>query len=166
MKAWGAVAAAVVGVAALLGLALGGGRKEVAKNMRETLLTRAAQHVGSVYGPADFDGFSSGMDWCGAFVLRVLHEVGLGGDLVWEIGKGFLYKLPQTKQPKPGDLVYFNRKQHHAILERIEGNDVHTIDGNQVGGQVLRRVRPLSEVGGFFSIENLIHTQPGDGDAA
>ena len=71
--------------------------------------------------------------WCGAFALTVLHRAGLC-DYDWEIGKGFLYRLPMTNAPQPGDILYFSKHQHHAIwIGDIEGR---IVNGNGAGGYV------------------------------
>lgn len=133
---------------------------------RETMIQVASSYVGQVHKAEDF-GMLEGQHWCGGFALHCLHESGIGtDDLKWEIGKGFLYRLPRVNIPKPGDLVYFHRKQHHAIFERFERNMVCTIDGNQSGGLVARRKRPKSWVAGYYSIENLIGTDPDFGGAS
>lgn len=94
--------------------------------------------------------------WCGGFALWVLHEAGLT-TRQWEIGKGFLYKLPRTTSPLPGDLAYYDQPlQHHAIVEFVDtGGNVHTIDGNQTGETVARRTRQKS-AGVYYSIQPMI----------
>jgi hypothetical protein len=99
---------------------------------------------------------TSKISWCGIFALWVLHQAGIATDTKWEYGSGFLSKLPQTKDPKPGDLAYLDKNQHHAIIERIDGNTVYSIDGNSVGGVVAARSRPKNAFRAFFSIDPLI----------
>lgn len=100
-------------------------------------------------------GFSGA--WCGGFTLWVLHEAGIAKDIQWEMGKGYCYRLPTTNNPQPGDIAYFDKPyQHHAFVERIEGNSLYTIDGNQPGNTVAKRLRPRDSVTAFYSIEPLL----------
>ncbi len=99
--------------------------------------------------------------WCGIFCLWGLHEAGLALDWVWEFDPaqkkyGFLYKLPITRSPQPGDIAYFAGKQHHAIVERVSYKLVTTIDGAQVGNTVARRTRSRRKVTAFYSIDPLL----------
>ena len=95
--------------------------------------------------------------WCGIFALWVLHQAGLGEDVLWKYdGRGFLSRLPQTSDPQPGDLAYISAKQHHAIVEKVVGNDVYTLDGNSRGRQVAANVRPRSTFAAFYSIQPLL----------
>ncbi len=103
----------------------------------------------------EHEGFSG--EWCGGFTLWALHQAGLAKDINWEVGKGFCYRLPITMEPMPGDIAYFHKPfQHHAIVESVDGNSVTTIDGNQPGNTVARRLRPRESVTAFYSIEPLI----------
>jgi hypothetical protein len=96
--------------------------------------------------------------WCGGFALWAIRQAGIAQDVHWEIGKGFCYQLPITKNPLPGDIAYFDQPyQHHAIVESIQDDSVNTIDGNQPGNQVLRRTRPIETVTAFYSIDPFIH---------
>ena len=97
--------------------------------------------------------------WCGGFALWVLKQAGIAANTMWEIGKGFCYNLPVIKSPKPGDIAYFERLQHHAIVESVspDGLTVLTIDGNQKPGEsVSVRVRSVASVTAFFSIDPLL----------
>jgi hypothetical protein len=99
----------------------------------------------------------SGAAWCGGFALWVLHEAGVGTEVPWVVGKGFCFRLPQTSTPQPGDIAYFDRAQHHAIVVRVDGDTLHTIDGNQPPGEsVTERTRPVSDVRAFFDVGPLI----------
>lgn len=101
-------------------------------------------------------------DWCGGFVLWALHEAGLGLDLVWKIGRGFLIpNLSQTKTPKPGDIAYFAHNQHHAIVSAMNSDgSVSLVNGNGANGQVTTSSVPTSSVTAFFSLEKLLETMP------
>lgn len=104
-------------------------------------------------------------DWCGGFVLAMLKRAGIAPESWrWVVGHGFLRRdpmrqLPRGVLPEPGDVAYFDRKQHHAIVESVnaEARTFTTIDGNSTGGKVARNEgRPLSSVAAFFSIDRLI----------
>ena len=102
-----------------------------------------------------------GADWCGAFALWALHEAGLATDWVWEPGLGFLmtrqHKLPTTKNPEPGDIAYFDKNQHEAVVASVEpGGLVHLVNGNGVGGVVTASSVSPSAVTAFFSITPLL----------
>ena len=141
-----------------------------AEDRRAPLLRTAAADLGpdkdpDVYwreaGAPELVGTDA--DWCGGWVLAMLHRAGLGRRLNWKPGIGFFSKLPQTKHPVPGDLVFLEQtdsdpepEQHQSILERDEGDTVHTLDGNQDNGGTSRRTRELSDVTAFFSIEPLL----------
>lgn len=92
--------------------------------------------------------------WCGGFALWAIHQAGLGPDIDWKVGVGFCYLLPTTTDPQPGDIAYFERHQHHAIVERIDGDRLYSIDGNQP--DIQERVRPVSDVAAFYSIAPLL----------
>jgi hypothetical protein len=100
-------------------------------------------------------------EWCGAFALRCLHEAELGKSIQWAFGPphyGFLYRLHQTKTPEPGDIAYLDKPwQHHAIVTDVEGETVHTIDGNQGADEPIKtHMAPLSHWTAFYSILPLI----------
>jgi len=101
-------------------------------------------------------------EWCGAFALWALHQAGLAKAWKWVIGKGFLYRLPITKNPKPGDIAYFNTFQHHAIVQSVDAinpsvaRHVHLINGNGTGGVVSPSAPLMSTVTAFYSIAALV----------
>jgi hypothetical protein len=96
--------------------------------------------------------------WCGAFALWCLRRAGLAADVRWRIGYGFLEveRLPKTREPKPGDVAYFDRPlQHHALFEAHTADGfLLTVDGNQPDVRAQRRLYPSGAV--FYSIEPLI----------
>jgi hypothetical protein len=96
-------------------------------------------------------------DWCGAFVLWALHQVGLAKNWSWIIGKGFLYRLPITKTPQIGDMAYFNHNQHHAVVSSVNNDGtVSLVNGNGTGGAVSTSKIPVSQVTAFYSISPLL----------
>jgi hypothetical protein len=105
-------------------------------------------------------------NWCGAFALWALHKAGLGLSRHWVVGKGFLLTppaLPQTRTPEPGDVAYFERLQHQAIVAKVyPDGSVDLLNGNGTGGKVTRSHVQPSQVTAFFSIAPLI---PGNENA-
>jgi hypothetical protein len=115
-------------------------------------------------------GNPHGISWCGGMALYVLRASGVcewpgGAPWDWVVGKGFASRLPQTKHPLPGDIAYLPQPyQHHAIVERVDGDTVYTIDGNQSPGEsVLRRVRHINAPF-FYSIGPLVRRDLGEPD--
>jgi hypothetical protein len=97
------------------------------------------------------------LSWCGIFVLAMLHRVGLALGIRWEVGKGFLFRLPTTEQPKPGDLFYQHDKNHHGVVESVKPDgSIVTLNGNSAGGQVARVVRRPETIAAYYSIAPLI----------
>ena len=96
--------------------------------------------------------------WCGMFALWVFQKAGLLTDVKWEPGKGFIFKLPTVEIPKPGDLGYMDKRNHHSIVKEVnpETGDVITIDGNSMWGRVAVNKRKLSDFQSFHSIAPLI----------
>lgn len=101
--------------------------------------------------------------WCGAAVLYWLHSAGICSDLRWEIGKGFLYHLPTTTDPQPGDIGYIDQPfQHHCLVVSVDEDTVKTIDGNSRDtgmtgvSRVVLRTRRRSEFTAFYSVDGFI----------
>ena len=122
------------------------------------------------------DGATHPKHWCGAMALACLRWAELC-EWTWVVGAGFLYvddsgrrtrepRLPLVAVPEPGDIAYFHKAQHHAIVVEVVGGDVVTIDGNQSNRSqppdrhrnpaILKRTRPLREAEGYFSIGGLV----------
>ncbi len=122
--------------------------------MRQAVLDRAATKIGNP-DPDEFwkevlttfkPGAQRGLAWCGAFALWALRPV---CKRMWKLGLGFLSTPPAFKQipvsqAKPGDVAYWHSPfQHHAIVERVEGAYIYTIDGNQGAPQTCKRKQRL-----------------------
>lgn len=97
-------------------------------------------------------------DWCGALALYSIHRAGLGLNIKWKIGLGFLEGvLPRTTAPKPGDVAYFTNKQHQALVKSVNPDGTVTlINGNDVGGSISIKDTARSKVAAFYSIQPLI----------
>jgi hypothetical protein len=132
------------------------------KTPRQKVVAAAMSQVGksdaSPYWRDTLGNESAPKEWCGAFALWALHRAKLAHDVMWAIGKGFLYRLPQTKEPKPGDIAYKDQpNQHHAVVEYVTPTQVGVINGNGLGGKVTRSVIARNMPGvTFFSIEPLV----------
>ena len=97
---------------------------------------------------------TNGMAWCHAFVSWCAKQAGIGTSIVpktasttygmqWYKNKG-RFKLKGQYTPKRNDLVYFKTGASHVgIVEYVEGNTLHTIEGN-TSDKVARRTYPLT----------------------
>jgi hypothetical protein len=104
--------------------------------------------------------------WCGAFALWALRTT-LLCSWTWEIHGvtnnerkyGFLFRLPKTATPQPGDICYQAEPyQHHGVLLDVLGNKVISQDGNTgpSPGICAQKERPRSQWTAFYSIEPLL----------
>lgn len=110
-------------------------------------------------------------EWCGVFALWCLHEAGVTA-VPWHIrgltldpetgvkaqNSGFVYRLPKTAEPQPGDVfVGPPNLYHHGLVERRytpEGGKpwLASVEGNTP--TVRRRDRPAPGKGwNYYSIE-------------
>jgi hypothetical protein len=97
------------------------------------------------------------LSWCGGFALWAIKQGGIAADWLWQIGKGFLSRLPITKTPLPGDIAYFANHQHHAVVQSVNPDgSVNLINGNGTGGKVSLSKNPKSSVTAFYSIQPLL----------
>jgi len=106
------------------------------------------------YGPV----WTPGLSWCGVFALWVLRQAGLT-QAKWIAGKGFIYPvgLRPTFAPEPGDVAYFDKMQHQAIVAAVNTDGTVTlINGNGDSGKVSESRTPKTKVTAFFSIDPLI----------
>jgi hypothetical protein len=104
--------------------------------------------------------------WCGAFALWAIHQAGLGLGIKWDVGSGFCHHLKPTRMPQPGDVAYFDKLQHHALVAEVDyqRGTMTTIDGNSDGGAVVEHQHvPLSKAAGFFSIDPWIDAETASG---
>jgi hypothetical protein len=72
---------------------------------------------------------------------------------------GFIYPLglKQTPVPEPGDIAYFQKNQHHAIVASVNSDGtVSLINGNGTGGAVSESRPDIEDVTAFYSIGTLL----------
>jgi hypothetical protein len=96
--------------------------------------------------------------WCGVFALWCLRQAGIT-QAKWITSKGFVgpLNLKQTYVPAPGDIAYFTKNQHFAIVAAInDDGTVSTINGNGEGGAVSEGRPQKSSVAAFYSISSII----------
>ena len=111
--------------------------------------------------------------WCGIFVFWALNKGGipmkkweLGGRMVTPDAARTPGEMPQT-----GDIAYRNEFSHFAIVEKVTGSTVTTVNGNtsgedNLGAQVQTRDHPLSGWTAFFDPLKLKTGALGDGEGA
>jgi hypothetical protein len=93
------------------------------------------------------------ISWCGLICLAVLRRAKVT-DWTWRVGLGFLYKLPITKDPQTGDIAYFLKFSHHAMVEEVRDDGIFIIAGNTPN--VSRSFITKDKVHAFYSIEPLL----------
>jgi hypothetical protein len=108
-----------------------------------------------------FIGHAHDKAWCGAFALWCLRQACLV-DWTWIDGKGFLevYAMPKVQLPELGDVAYFAKNSHHAIVAGVGGGNVTLINGNGMlaprEGVTETNVPLVGAVTAFYSIERLL----------
>jgi hypothetical protein len=98
-------------------------------------------------------------NWCGIFALWALHQAGLLRDKTWKVALGFLETspaLPRTTSPKPGDIAYYTKWQHEAVVLSVNGDQVELANGNGQGGVVSLGRRALGDAAAYYSISSAI----------
>lgn len=112
----------------------------------------------------DLLGHPHTIAWCGGFALWCLWQAKLC-QWEWTIWKGpgtdsgFLYRLRHTADPQPGDIAYYSKGSHHAIVKRVVGPFIDTLDGNSMAYPlegVTAHQRRFTDVTAFYSIGSLI----------
>jgi len=91
--------------------------------------------------------------WCGIWAVAVLRNAGVK-DIVWGTGGIEGRKaIAGNKGVRPGDVaIWAGGLNHHNIVEKIEGQTVYTLDGNQDCSGIFRRSRPLSQMAGYYNV--------------
>lgn len=99
-------------------------------------------------------------EWCGALCLFAIRRAELGRDVYWRAGfaSRVLRQRSPLELPEPGDVAYFARNQHHAIVEKVYAGSrtFDSIDGNQAPGILRHWGRKLSAAAAFYSLEPLL----------
>jgi hypothetical protein len=105
------------------------------------------------------DSSSKPANWCGAFVLWAMHQAGIARNVKWKVGVGFLSPegLHTTLKPQVGDVAYFNKNQHEAIVQEVHDDGTVTlINGNGTNGHITISTTKQSNVTAFYSIQPLV----------
>ena len=95
--------------------------------------------------------------WCGIFVFWALNKAGLPMPK-WTLGKApvnLASAYPRGYAPRPGDIAYRNKLSHFAMVEKTEGADVYTVNGNtagenNLGGQIQVKKHAIKDWTAFF----------------
>lgn len=101
-------------------------------------------------------------EWCGIFALWCLHQAGLAKEKTWKTGLGFILTkpnpMPQTKDPKPGDIAYYEHPyQHQAVVLKNNGDGTtENANGNGSGGVVSISRPKIADATAFYSIATFI----------
>lgn len=107
-----------------------------------------------------YNGKSTAQSWCGHFSMWALKSAGvpLGN---WKIGSGVgsaggIKPIPKS-QAQPGDVGYIDQPfQHHFIVKEIDGNTVHSVDGNSgTDSEVIENTRSMGAITLFMKADAL-----------
>jgi len=129
----------------------------------EAIVEVAASQIGNVGGRPYWSwyGFNFRMEWCAVFVSWCANECGFidagiipkfssctSQGRVWFQARG-LWQEP-GHVPSPGEIIFFDwdnsgNCDHVGIVERVEGNMIHTIEGNS-GDRVRRKSYSVNSV--------------------
>jgi hypothetical protein len=112
-----------------------------------SMIEIADTQIGNIGGEPNWGwyGFSKHVEWCACFVIwcaemRGYIEAGiLPKFAICDIGVGWFKRNGQWQDngyaPAPGDIIFFDwdgdgSSDHVGIVERVDGESVHTIEGN------------------------------------
>lgn len=94
------------------------------------------------------------LEWCGIFALWVLHKaIPKSRSTPWIPGLGFLGRSFITQNPQVGDIAYFTKNQHQAIIVGVSPTHFQLVNGNGKGGAVTLTDTPRSSVTAVYSIK-------------
>lgn len=147
----------------------------IATSGRDAVVNEALLHVGQwsekdvddlwrEVGCPDFAGHWHDKAWCGGFALRCLRRA-LGVNWTWKDQVGFAipHGMPQVSLPEVGDVAYFAKNSHYAIVQAVGNGHVALINGNGMTapaeGVVINSKPLLARDGGpstYFSIRNIV----------
>jgi hypothetical protein len=103
-------------------------------------------------------------NWCGFFCAYALKQAGID-KAKWRLDStAFQKSLGKPRRDlqnmKPGDIALFSLRSHHAIVAKVEGKSVQTIDGNAAWGEVNLHQRTLGKgqqrIIAFHSIDDIL----------
>lgn len=95
------------------------------------------------------------VSWCGIFATWAVMTGG-GNCGTWNSDARCSSMSKVTRDPKPGDVGYFESKAHHCIIASVNGDQIETIDGNSFDGSgggngaITSRMRSRSDFALFF----------------
>lgn len=136
--------------------ASGGKIVDVAQKELESGTQAGGQRYWSWYG------FNGRVEWCATFVSYVADKAGLIADgkvpkhascamgVSWFSERGKYKPRSSGYTPQAGDIIYFDWSgggtggDHVGLVEKVEGNTIHTIEGNS-GDALARRTYSLSD---------------------
>lgn len=119
--------------------------------MRNKLINKAKEYIGYTEGRnndtifGDWYGLSNN-PWCAMFISYCADKVGISQDIIKKFAScptGFNWfknRGQATREhitPKTGDIIFFvwtkgqSTPDHVGLVEYVEGNKVHTIEGNR-----------------------------------
>jgi CHAP domain len=154
----------------------------------ETFVDMARRSLGITERPvnrnpfAKIAGHADGYPWCASFCVAMARQVGLRlpseSAYTPTMADGFKRAGLFTQKPQPGDIAFIDfpgdnktRIQHVAIVERVVGDAIATVEGNTSsgtrgsqdnGGGVYERMRPMSIVVGYGRPPFDTHVEPQD----
>ncbi|MDH2425235.1 CHAP domain-containing protein [Sphaerisporangium sp. TRM90804] len=118
---------------------------------------------GAWYGQTvEFDSDYSAQPWCDMFLSWAAHKLGYEswfGQFAYTVdhAKWFISRDAWGTDPEPGAVVFFDWGGGHAVdgidhvgmVVSVDGDDVHTIEGNVDGQYVREKVRDDSTIVGY-----------------
>ncbi|WP_327086652.1 CHAP domain-containing protein [Nonomuraea sp. NBC_01738] len=118
---------------------------------------------GDWYGKnVEFDADYSSAPWCDMYLSWAAHKLGYEewvGQFAWTVAHAEWFQEQDAwgDTPKPGALVFYDWSgsddvdniDHVGIVTRVEGDTIHTIEGNIDGGVAKRKERDTSKVVGY-----------------
>ncbi len=115
-------------------------------------------------GMPEFVGHWHDKAWCGGYALRCLRRA-LGINWTWKNGIGFAepHGMHHVTLPEIGDLAYFAKNSHYAIVTDVGGGSVTLVNGNGLAAPlegVTENQHPLAARDGgpsyYYSIAGLV----------